>query len=405
VTEPPAAPRPGPQRGLVAFAAALVVADLALATVLPPLLPRYVHLAGLSPAGAGILMGAYPMGGAAAAVPGGLAAARLGSRAAVLIGLAAAAGSGLALGWGSSAAVLVGARFVQGAAGSFTWAGGLAWLASATPAARRGEVLGTAMGFAAAGAVAGPAAGALAVWAGPGPAFTAAAGVSAVLMAAACVLPCPPGEGPRVALPARRVLRDRGLAAGLALTALGGMTSGAIDVLAPLRLDRLGAAPAVVAGTWIAAGTAEVALSPWAGRLADRRGAAAAGRVLLAWAAAAVLAVPLAGRAGWLAVLLAAGVPACGSLCVPGAALLSTGADRLGLHQGTAAGLGNLAWSAGQAGSAMAAGAAAQAASGLAPAGALAGLCLLALAALRPRARPSGPAAGVAGAARRGGGS
>jgi MFS family permease len=114
------------------------MADLAFGTALTPLLPRYAHLAGLSEQTAGILMGAYALGGVIGAVPGGVIAGRLGSRTAAQLGLAAAAAAGLVLGWSSSAAALTGARFVQGAAGACTWAAGLAWLSGATPTARRG---------------------------------------------------------------------------------------------------------------------------------------------------------------------------------------------------------------------------------------------------------------------------
>jgi predicted MFS family arabinose efflux permease len=138
-------------------------------------------------------------------------------------------------------------------------------------------------------------------------------------------------------------------------------------------------------------------LAPRVGKLSDRRGNTATARILLAGGAATAAAFPFPGQAAWLAALLAFGMPAYGCLCVPGAGLLSAGADRLGLHQGMAFGLANLAWSGGQAGAAMAAGALAKAASDLLPAVLLAGLCLAALAVLRPgsRTRPGCTPAGA----------
>ena len=394
-------PRPGrptgPPRLLLVYVGALITADLAFGTALTPLLPRYAHLAGLSEPTAGILMGAYALGGIIGAVPGGVVAGRLGSRTAAQLGLAAAGAAGLVLGWSSSAGALTGARFVQGAAGACTWAAGLAWLSGATPTARRGEVLGTAMGFAAAGAVAGPAAGALAIWAGPGPAFTAAAAACAALIIAAWFLPAPQERGPRILLPGLRFLGDRGMSAGMLLTALGGMGAGGLDVLAPLRLSRLGATTAVLAGTWIAAGVLEMALSSRIGRISDRLGETAAVRLLLTAAAITLLAFPLLGASWWLAALLSAGLPAFGCLCVPGAALLCGGADRQRLHAAVAFGLGNLAWSGGQAVAAMAAGAAAQATADAVPTATLAGLCLLVSAAVpRGPRRPPEPAQAAA---------
>jgi hypothetical protein len=167
------------------------------------------------------------------------------------------------------------------------------------------------------------------------------------------------------------------------LTMLGGIALGGLGVLAPLRLSALGAGALVIAGTFVVAGVGEVALSPWVGRLSDRRGPAAPARLLLATGVAVGLGFPLLGLAG-LVVLLAVGVPAYGSLGVPGSALLSAGADRLSLHQWAAFGLENLAWTGEQAAAAAAAGAAAQATSVMVPTAVIAGLCLVALAALSP---------------------
>jgi MFS family permease len=377
----------GPGRALIAYVGALVVVDLALSTAITPLLPHYVRTAGLSTSGAGILMGSYPLGSITGALPGGFLAGRLGPRAAVLAGLAAEATAGLAFGWSSTGLALAAVRFFQGAAGACVWAGGLAWLAGATPAARRGEVLGVAMGFAAAGTLAGPAVGALAIWAGPVLAFSVIAAVNVVLMATAGFLPRPAEAGGQHLLPRPRVLRDRGIAAGIFLTMIGGVAIGMLDVLAPLRLSQLGATALVIAGTFFAAGVGETLLSPLVGRLSDRRGAAAAARRLLVAGGAVSMAFPLLGRAGWVVALLALGMPAFGSLCVPGSALLSAGAERLRLYQGVAFGLGNCAWSGGEFAAAAAGGGVAQATSDMVPGVLFAGLCLITVIALRRHAR------------------
>jgi|GEM_PF-346935 len=385
----------GPGWALVTYTRTLIVVDIAFATALAPLLPHYAHAAGLSKTGAGVLMAAFPVGSILGALPGGAIAGRLGSRTAVLLGLLAEGAAALALGWSSTIAIVAAARFVQGVAGSGVWAGGLAWLTGATPQQRRGEEIGAAMGFAAAGTVAGPAIGAFAVWAGPGPAFSVTAGVIWALMAAGFLLPDPQDVAPRQDC-RQGALRDRAVWAGVALMLLGGLAIGTFDVLAPLRLSQLGAGGLAIAGTFFVAGAAEMPLSPLMGRLAGRRGNAAPGRLLLAAAAVVGITFPQVG--GWFAAaaVLAVGLPACGSLCVPGSALLSEGAERLGLHQGVAFGLGSLAWSGGQAAAALTAGAAAQVTSDLVPGAVLAGLCLAAAAALAPGSplRP-GPAAPI----------
>lgn len=69
----------------------------------------------------------------------------------------------------------------------------------------------------------------------------------------------------------------------------------------------------------------------------------------------------------------------------PSMALLSKGAQRRGLDQGLAFGLGNLAWASGQAMAAAGSGVVAQATSDLVPYGLLAGACLATLVTIQLR--------------------
>jgi MFS family permease len=383
-----------PMRRLLALVCALVGLDTVFFSALTPLLPHYAAAAGLSKAAAGVLTAAYPAGTLIGSLPSGALVARLGDRTVAVLGLTLMAVATLTFGWSTTPALLDAARFVQGIGGACTWTAALSWLATAAPEERRGELLGTALGAAVVGALFGPVVGAAANAVGTGPAFSAASVASALLIVVAFTVPSPRPEVPqplRAALPA---LRDRQVMTGSWLMALAGIAFGTLDVLAPLRLSRLGVSGLVIAATFLCGALVESGLSPLAGRLSDRFGATRPLSASLVVGAACALVIPQLTSAPWLIGVLIAGTPFYGTLFAPASALVASGAQGLGLNQGIAFALSNLTWAAGQSVAAGASGALAQATSDVVPYTLLTVACLGTLVALRGLGKASAPAAG-----------
>ncbi len=379
---------------LLALVCAIVAVDTVFFSALTPLLPHYAAAAGLTKAGAGILVAAYPAGTLIGSLPSGALVTRFGDRTVAVLGLALMGVSTLAFGWSTSAGLLDAARFVQGVGGACTWTASLSWLATAAPEKRRGELLGTALGAAVVGALFGPVVGAVANAVGTGPAFSAASVADVLLIVVAFTVPSPRPQAPqplRAALPA---LRDRQVAMGCWLMALAGIAFGMLDVLAPLRLSKLGVSGTLIAVTFLCGALVESGLSPLAGRLSDRVGPARPLAVALAAGAACAVVIPRLTSAPWLIGVLIAGTPFYGTLFAPASALVASGAERLGLNQGIAFAVSNLTWAAGQSVAASGSGALAQATSDLVPYTLLAAACLGTLLTLgRLRRARAGPAA------------
>ncbi len=60
---------PPGMRRLLIYVSILVLVELSFYTALTPLLPHYTHVAGLTKAGAGLLVAAYPAGTLIGALP------------------------------------------------------------------------------------------------------------------------------------------------------------------------------------------------------------------------------------------------------------------------------------------------------------------------------------------------
>jgi predicted MFS family arabinose efflux permease len=377
-------------RRLLVLACAIVFVDTVFYAAITPLLPHFEDEFGLSKSAAGVLAAAYPAGTFAGAIPGGYLAARAGVRATVLLGLALMVVSSLAFAFADSIVVLDCARFVQGIGGAASWAGALAWVASAAPRDRRGEMIGTTMGAAVAGALVGPALGTLADVVGIAPTFCGVA-VAGMLLGA-WALRTPPAEpegtsSPRELLAA---LRDGRVAAGMWLIAVPGLLFGTIGVLAPLRLDDFGVSAALIGAAWLAAAALESGVSPIVGRVSDRRGRLFPCLLGLSAGAVVMLLFTWPNRSWQVIALVILAAPSIGMLWAPSMALLSDGAEALGIAQGFAFALSNLGWSIGQTAGSAASARLADATRDAVPYLLLSGVCLLSVAVLT-RARRTTP--------------
>jgi MFS family permease len=386
-------PAAGPataERRLVAIVCAVVFVDTLFYAVIAPLLPELSHQLHLSKLSAGLMTACYPLGTLLGSIPGGVLAVRAGPRFTVCVGLALLGCSTIAFGVLHSAAGLDVARFIEGVGGAFSWAGGLAWIVAATPPARRGAMIGRALGAAIAGSLFGPAMGTAAAATGRPLLFGSLAVVAGVLVVQTRRLPSPPGgSGAGVAALARAMGR-RDVVAGLWLMGLPAIVSGMIGVLGPLRLHRFGAGAAAIGATFLAAAAVEAALSPAVGSLSDRRGRLVPLRAGLAACAVTLVCFTIPATAWGLGVLIVLVAAALGAFWAPAMAMLSDAAEAHGLEQGFAAALMNLAWAAGQIAGAGGGGAVAKSAGDALPTASVAALCALTLAfVLRPRS-PAG---------------
>jgi len=335
-------------RKLLLLVSAVVLVDTSFYAAITPLLPDLTEEFGLSKTGAGILAAAYPVGTFVGGLPGGMLAARVGVKPTVLLGLALMVLSSVAVAFAASILVLDIARFVQGVGGAASWAGAMAWLAGAAPREKRGQMIGSAMAAAIAGALLGPVIGVAADLAGFELVFCLIALIGVGLMVWTWRTPAaaPLGDGSLRGLAG--ALRNGQVRTGLLLITVPGLLFGTLSVLGPLRLDELGATTAAIGAIWLMSAAFEAIVSPLAGRFSDRRGPLAPLLGGLIGGAITFALLPWPDDAVTLGVLIIIGSPVIGLLWAPSMAMLSDGADAVGLEQGLAFGLMNLTWATGQ---------------------------------------------------------
>jgi len=335
-------------RALLLLASAVVLVDTSFYAAITPLLPDLTEEFGLSKSGAGLLAAAYPIGTFVGGLPGGYLAARVGVKPTVLLGLALMTVASVGFAFAHTVLLLDLARFVQGVGGAASWAGAMAWIAGAAPKDQRGQMIGTAMGAAIAGALFGPVLGVAADLTSYELVFCTVGAIGVGLMVWTFATPAakPLGDGSLRGLAAS--LRNPQVRTGLLLVTVPGLLFGTLSVLGPLRLDELGASAAAIGLVWLLAAGLEAIVSPLAGRFSDRRGRLAPLLGGLIGGAITFAVLPWPETALALSIAIVIGSPVIGLLWAPSMAMLSDGADEVGLEQGLAFGLMNLTWATGQ---------------------------------------------------------
>ena len=136
--------------------------------------------------------------------------------------------------------------------------------------------------------------------------------------------------------------------AGIWLMSVPGLLFGTLNVLAPLRMDDLGAGAAVIAACFLVAAGLEAIVTPFVGRVSDRRGREVPALAGLSAGAVVMVLLPWPDAAWQLGALIVLAAPAIGILWSPAIAMLSDGAERHGIEQAIAMAFVNVAWAVGQ---------------------------------------------------------
>lgn len=335
-------------RRLLILACAVVFLDVTFFAVLTPLLPDYRRDLGLSEASVGLLSGSYAAGTLVMALPGGWFAARFGPRRAVLVGLAGIGIFSPVFGFAETVWLLDLSRFVQGASGAMMWAGAMSWVIVAGPDERRGELVGTLIAAAVVGELLGAPLGAVAYSIGTeivfGVVFFAALGLALV----ALTIPAAEFPSPQPIADAVSSLRGSKLLTPTWLVTAASFAFGVTLVVAPLRMDDLGASALLIAAAFATGSVAEAITGPLVGKLSDRIGRTGPYLIGIAIIGAGIV---LIGAVAALGVAYAAVVAiafGAGLAFTPSITLLTEVAEAAGVNQGYASGVSNAAWGGGQ---------------------------------------------------------
>jgi MFS transporter, DHA1 family, tetracycline resistance protein len=237
-----------------------------------PLLPIFLGRKGGSAALVGVVFAAGLLANAAVRYPAGWAADRYGTRAVLVVAMLATAGLFLAYLLPLPLGAFIAVRFLHGAAQGAYWPAANGLIAELTAPRQRGRAFGNMQATNMAGMLLGPAIGGVVALFEIGFAFTIAAALSAMTVAALVTLPNVRAQA-TVEIPARAVHIARRL---LPLIVLGAGTSymiGVYDTVWSLYLTSRGGSTFAVGLSFVAFALPALFLSGPAGALGDRFGA------------------------------------------------------------------------------------------------------------------------------------
>jgi predicted MFS family arabinose efflux permease len=342
VTHPPSGQR---DRRVARVVAAAVLLDTALFASLPPLVPHFVRVFGLSQADVGLLTAACPAGTIIGTLPAICLLRRTRPAITLRLGLAILMLSSVGVAFAKIPAILLTARLFEGIGGAICWAGAVTWLLSQASATRRERPFAVAVSAAIVGSVLGPLLALFAADIGVRTAFLAFSGIVLVLnqQIARLDISGPDHRLSRITPTYRRVP----IAPSVLVVLTPAILFGALSVIVPLDLLDSSRAIYILVGVFLVAAIIEGSLSFISARLSERHGAMRIVQVGLLTCFGVCGAFGVTQVAALVVILYLAFAVAAGLIWTPAMASLTRATDAAGYNLGEGVSASNLAFSGG----------------------------------------------------------
>jgi multidrug resistance protein len=267
-------PRLAPKYAALMVVGLAFFTDTAVYAMLPPLLPEYARIHGLSQTQLGLLFSSYAGALLLAAMPLGSWADRSGRRGPFLGGLVGFCAATVLFAFATSFPLLLLARVLQGVAAAATWVAGLSMVADHFPSRQRGKAMSAVFACANGGMFLGPSfAGWMVKLWNIKAAFLFAAGMAALdAMVRLTLLPQDPPVQPS-GIGSLGLLKDGTVRTLAGVMVLGAALGAVLEAVLPLHFSRdLGMDAVAIGLAFTVAALASILTSPFVGHWTDRRG-------------------------------------------------------------------------------------------------------------------------------------